>query len=282
ARRPAQGLRSIIFSPDETWLLRDAPAARRAYLDDVIRACEPSFGALLRDYERTLAQRNRFLIDKTLVRSEIVQQLPHWDDGLLSWGSRISLLRSVWIEKLAVHLPQLYAGFAPSDSAARLSYLPFYGSESFSTEAKIAERFAELLLQRRDEEIERRITLVGPHRDDWEIGLGEGKARRHASQGQHRTLVLSLKLAELKLREEETHDRPVLLLDDVTSELDEQRLQRLLDHLCEIKAQTFLTTTERGVFPDRVLKAATTLLFSLPQLTVAGTSSTGKAASMRG
>ena len=238
------GLPCVLFSPDETTLLREAPAARRRYLDRLLVTLHPSYRPLLRDYERVVTQRNRLLNDDTTSRQAVVAQLPHWDDQLVTQGSQLIEMRVQWVEKLKPFLRAASTRLASDDGDATLNYLPSCGADFVATREQIAIRLTSLLYERRTDERDRRVTLVGPHRDDWRVTIGGDDAKRFASQGQHRSLILALKLAEMELRRQVLGDLPITLLDDVMSELDRKRAERLLMYVREYGSQVFLTTTE--------------------------------------
>jgi len=239
------GPKFILFAPEEILLLKNTPTARRKYLDLFAAGFSPVHKKYLREYERTLSQRNRLIQDDTISESRKVDMLSSWDDQLVRYGTELVMSRGRWLEMLNEELPIQYGAIAPSDGGAIFKYEPFCGEELLAEGDNAVSQFflAEIERRRRDEFI-RRITLVGPHKDDVIARIGGSEVKRFGSQGQHRSFVLALKIAEVELHRKDFGSPPILLLDDVTSELDEKRNRHFFDYLADTDGQIFITTTD--------------------------------------
>lgn len=225
----------ILFAPEETWLFKGPPAARRDYVDTVIEGVDPAYRAVRRQWQRVLMQRNRVLKQAgEIPGAQWRALLAPWDVQLVELGLHVVQARREWLELLHALLPAVHAAFAPTDGEIVLHYRP---------QVDQAEFFREQLRLRADEERVRGITLVGPHRDDIGVSLDGRDLHHFGSQGQHRSVVLSLKLAEVLLSRERRGTAPILLLDDVGSELDADRLAALFAYLRTLHAQTLVTAT---------------------------------------
>ena len=234
----------VLFAPEEIFLLKDSPQARRDYIDGFLSKIVPGYSKVLTNYKRALLQRNRLLKDEAVSKGQKLDQMVFWEGPLLENGTVLVKERSFWIdrlnEKLSVHY-NIIAGNGQKN--ARFLYVPNAGIENF----------AQLQVQRREEEIERQTTLVGPHRDDLRGALNDEPIVAFGSQGEMRTFTLSLKLAEIDLFEEILGRLPIFLLDDVASELDEKRNSFFFEFLKNYRGQIFATATSLSLFPKGVL-----------------------------
>jgi len=229
----------IFFSPDELRLVKDAPADRRRFLDiDISQTDKQYFYALLK-YNRILLQRNALLKSKV---EDIESGLDIWDAQLANVGALIVGRRIEFVRKLSENVAKVHGYLTGGKETVEISY------ESITMPAGCAAvcQTEQLLLRQiqaaRDKDLRLRTTTVGPHRDDLRIAIDGKDVRHFASQGQQRTVALSLKLAELEIFREATGEMPVLLLDDVFSELDAERQARLVKALA--KCQSIITTVE--------------------------------------
>ncbi len=229
-------LPAVLFEPNHLLLLHGSPEPRRDYLDDLLELLVPGYTKTRRDYRRTLAQRNALLKHGSNVR----QQLFAWNIRLSDLGAQIVRERAALTQRLNQKLGPLYAELAGSRKAGV--------AVSYQTGGEV-EQYGSILLhqleQRTEIDIERGFTTVGPHRDDMEVTFNGRLAALCASRGEARTVLLALKVIELGLVEEARSIRPLLLLDDVFSELDGQR-RRALTQVTK-GYQTFITTTDADV-----------------------------------
>ncbi|OIQ10189.1 DNA replication/repair protein RecF [Neomoorella thermoacetica] len=232
----------IYFGPDDLHLLKGGPAYRRHFLDREISMGDRLYCRNLQDYRRILFQRNLLLRAIKAGRGK-EGELEPWDIQLLTTGKAIREKRSCFLQSLAPRVAATYRDMAGGEELA-LIYRPGVASQ---------EEWAERLKVGREREVQAGMTLWGPHRDDFTFTLDGHEARYFASQGQQRAIVLALKLAEARYYRELLHVMPVLLLDDVFSELDEAHQGALLELLAGAD-QAFLTTTEVGLLPARLIQ----------------------------
>ncbi|MFN4195490.1 MAG: DNA replication/repair protein RecF [Thermosynechococcus sp.] len=236
-------LNAVEFSCLDLELVRGTPALRRNWLDRMLLQLEPLYSQLLQTYQKALRQRNA-LLKQAIGWDEALWQA--WNQQLVINGTRIIRRRQRLIERLtplAAHWHRVLSGDREHLSLTYESHVPLGDG---TTEAIVA-AFNEALAARRPIELLQKTSLVGPHRDDVCFCLNDQLARQFASQGQQRTLVLALKLAELELLESVVGDTPLLLLDDVLAELDLQR-QRILLEVMGDRYQTLITTTHLAPF----------------------------------
>lgn len=230
----------VFFSPDDLQLLKGPPAGRRRFLDIELSQISQTYLYHLMTYNKALSQRN------TLLKQEHVDPalLSIYDEHLLTSGSQLIARRA----EAVLRLGRLAAGFHGLLSEGKEELRLEYQSQGAEPEqapspAEVSERLFSLLQQRRRDEVRRQVTLVGPHRDDVGFWINDRDARLYGSQGQQRTAVLALKLAELQFMADELGEYPVLLLDDVASELDPHRRHYLLNAVRE-GVQTFVSCTD--------------------------------------
>ena len=233
-------LRVSVFAPDDLALVKAGPAGRRRYLDDALVALSPRNDDLRAEVDRVLRQRNALLKQAGgKLSPEVELTLDVWDDKLVTSGTLLGERRASLLADLGPYLQTAYADLAGAPVPVEARYeSAWWGSEG---------GLAGALAAARDEELRRRLTLVGPHRDEVAFSIDELPARTHASQGEQRSLALALRLAAHRLVADATGTPPVLLLDDVFSELDPARCDALVTHLLATGAQTIVTTA--GVLP---------------------------------
>ena len=242
------GLRTTVFSPDDLELIKGGPALRRAFLDDLLAASAPRYEAVRSDYERVLRQRNALL--KGGVRdADARTTLEVFDAQLARTGADLIRARLRLTDRLLPAVARAYADLAREEPALGGAYVVDWTEATLPDDRDELEAVLLAALgvhQRR--EIDRGVTLVGPHRDEWRLELHGLEARTTASQGEQRCLALALRLGGHRVVAEVLGEEPLLLLDDVFSELDPARSAALLEHLPT--GQTLLTTA--GLLPDGV------------------------------
>jgi DNA replication and repair protein RecF len=226
----------VLFEPNHLQLMHGSPELRRDFLDNLLEQTKAGFGVLRRQYKRTLAQRNALLKQD---KQTAGQQLFAWNIRLSELGGQIAEARLQLIATINERLPELYKRLSKAKDDIRIHY---NGTSDI-------EQYGSRLLQKLDKSIEldfqRGFTAYGPHRDDIGIDLGGYPASDAASRGEIRTIVLGLKIIELQLLEAAHDKKPLLLLDDVFSELDGSRRLALTEYLKG--HQTFITTTDADV-----------------------------------
>lgn len=238
-------LNAIIFSPEDLLLIKQGPAERRRFIDITLSQLRPSYFYDLQQYAKILYQRNT-LLKTIMMRRELEATLDIWDKHLVKTGLRIMKARNSFVVKLNSLAKIRHEKLTNGEENLNLEYSPSFGIDKKSSDAELEEIFTKLLEKNRGREIQKGISIFGPHRDDINIFLNGESTKIYGSQGQQRTSVLSMKLAEIDLMKEESGDYPVLLLDDVLSELDDRRKEQLLDSIGGM--QTFITCTDRRFF----------------------------------
>ena len=250
-------LNTVQFSSLDLELVRGAPECRRLWLDGLLVQLEPVYAHILQQYQKVLRQRNSLL--KAIRASESPQenyqsQLALWDAQLAATGSRVTRRRARVIARLAPLAQTCHSLISGKTEVLGVKYAPNV-SWSEDIPQQVQQAFLDKISQRRIPEMQQGRTVVGPHRDEVEFTINETPARFYGSQGQQRTLVLALKLAELKLIEEVVGEPPLLLLDDVLAELDLNRQNQLLETIQD-RFQTLVTTTHLNTFDAQWLQAS--------------------------
>lgn len=233
---------AVYFSPDELKLVKESPEDRRRFMDIHISQTSKSYFYYLSRYEKILLNRNKLLktiqLNKNNQNKEIEKTIEIWDKQLIEVGSRIILFRNVFIKKLQPYANKIHSYLTNNEENLKLEYT---GIKNENLE-NIKEKFIKSIKESFNKDLNLGYTSFGPHRDDIKVLSNDIDIRLYGSQGQQRTVALSLKLAELEIVFEETGEMPVLLLDDVLSELDVNRRKKLLNY-CK-KTQTIITGTD--------------------------------------
>lgn len=219
----------VLFSPEDLRMVKDGPAERRRFIDMELSQMRPAYYAALQRYNRALLQRG------TLLRTGDLTCLDAWDEQLAKSGAEIMRARIQFVEKLSAIARGVHEGISGGE-ALEIEYRPGAKAEPE------AGALLKLLQEARAADIRRQTTSVGPHRDDLAFLIAGSDARAYGSQGQQRTLALALKLSELEVMKAETGEYPVLMLDDVMSELDPDRRRLLLERLSGV--QTVIASTD--------------------------------------
>ena len=243
-----EALRVSVFSPDDLVLVKGPPGGRRRWLDDALVALHPRNDAIRREFERVLRQRTSLLGQAGgRLTPDVASTLDVWDTKMTASGEALAQARVEFLERAQPFVAAAYAHLAEQGAAATTVTLAYEAPWR-------AGGLGAALTETRDQELRRGVSLVGPHRDDVVLSVGGLAARTQASQGEQRTLALALRLAAHQVVADEVGEAPLLLLDDVFSELDAQRSRALFDHLPP--GQALLTTAgpvPEGARPERVL-----------------------------
>jgi DNA replication and repair protein RecF len=248
-------LPSILFTPDDLDLVKGPGEMRRSAIDDLGEQLSKTYGAVRRNYSKVIRHRN------TLLREwqASTMDLEPWDIQVASLGARLLVHRRRLLERMVVQAAEIYAGLSGGEMLS-IEYHDRCGLSEHTLGVEIGTDDAERSIirslgERADEEKTRRVTLVGPHRDDIVFLVDDRNARTFASQGQQRTIALAWTLAKVSVVEDITHQKPMMLLDDVMSELDTDR-RRALTGLVQRGVQTIISTTNTGYFDEALLKQA--------------------------
>ena len=259
ARRAAsvgETARSVLFRPEEMLLLIGAPSERRRFVDAILAQRDRRAARDLAELARVLAQRNALL--RAIRREEATEDgLGFWDEQLAQVGARVMAARLRLVRELDERLPSLHDAVAPRDERddrVRLSYLDTLKDAwpdrpaGADDPALLVAAFRRRIGDARQKELWNGVSLVGPQRDDLRVELSGRDVATHASRGQQRTIIVALKLAERELLGADGAPAPVVLLDDVFSELDRERAERTLGLLLE-RGQVLVTTADLGLLP---------------------------------
>ncbi|TAH36628.1 DNA replication and repair protein RecF [Candidatus Saccharibacteria bacterium] len=235
----------VLFEPNHLQLLHGAPELRRNYLDDLLELTMPGFISFRKNYRRLLSQRNALLKRPRLPST---QELFPWNLRLSELGATIARARAELISQLAESLPALYKDLSQTETALSIEYHPKFPIESYESHmlAKLESHVVE--------DAQRGFTAYGPHREDFMVYFANNPAAETASRGETRTALLALKILELQQLEQVRGQTPLLLLDDVFSELDGARRQALTTYVQ--RYQTFITTTDADLVIQHFTEAA--------------------------
>lgn len=223
-------LNIVFFSPEDLNIIKNGPAERRRFIDLELCQLDKLYLSDLANYNKVLNQRNRLLKD-IAYRQDLLDTLPVWDTQLVEYGRRIIAKRKTFVDELNQIIQQIHSNISGGKENLILKYEPNIDDIFFEDELSRAKNKDFKLCQ----------TTVGPHRDDMLFSIDGVDIRKYGSQGQQRTSALSLKLSEIDLVRKSIHNTPVLLLDDVLSELDSNRQNYLLNSITDI--QTIITCT---------------------------------------
>ncbi len=266
-------LRTVLFAPEDLAMVKGDPSERRRYLDDLLVARTPRFAGVRADYDRVLKQRGALLRTAAQARrggrsgrradndaafaaagaGDPLSTLEVWDAHLARHGAELLAARLELVEALRPLVAASYAALAPNSAPAALEYRGSLSIEAETDRATLEERLRAGLLEVRTSEIERGVTLIGPHRDDLFLGLGELPARGYASHGESWSFALALRLAAYDLLRADGGD-PVLILDDVFAELDNQRRGRLAEIVAPAE-QVLITAAVAADVPAELVGA---------------------------
>jgi DNA replication and repair protein RecF len=252
-------LRAVLFAPEDLALVRGDPGERRRFLDELATTRRPRIAAVRADYDRVVRQRTALLKTASAARHRgdrgVLDTLDVWDGHLASHGAELTAARVELVNLLAPEVEKAYQLLAPASRPASIRYRS--GVEMIENEAAAGTESVELfeaalldaLARRRDAELERGVCLVGPHRDDLELRLGDQVAKGFASHGESWSMALALRLAAYELLRADGSD-PVLLLDDVFAELDNARRQALANVATSAEQVLVTAAVSEDIPPD--------------------------------
>ena len=220
----------MFFSPEDLNIIKNGPAERRRFIDLELSQLDKVYLSDLSNYNRIVNQRNKLLKDM-YDRNDLLDTLDVWDMQLVNYGNRVMERRKKFIDQMNQIIGEVHEKLTGGKEHLQIFYEPGMKEDNFEN----------ALWKNRERDIRMKSTSVGPHRDDICFMCGDLDIRKFGSQGQQRTAALSLKLSEIELVRQETKDTPILLLDDVLSELDKNRQNYLLDSIRDV--QTLITCT---------------------------------------
>lgn len=263
----------VLFLPEDIDLIASGPSLRRRYLNTIISQIDKTYYRTLLEYDDVLSQRNAQLkmLAERGIRTHLDDHMAFWDDKLIEAGAYIILRRQQTVARLDEMASRIHSELTGYNEFLRFAYQPrldlgYYAAHQLSfdlssnliregsvlTLQEVERRFRNALQKARQEELARGVTVVGPHRDDVRFLVNDVDMTLYGSRGQQRTSALTLRLSEMALIQEKRNEAPLLLLDDVMSELDQNRRLYMLNLLSRYP-QVFITTTDLGPFPKEFL-----------------------------
>jgi DNA replication and repair protein RecF len=242
----------VILSPENSAITFGGPVERRRFIDLVLSQVSPAYLEAVLEYRRVLKQRNRLLGEMRARGMAIAGLIEPWDVSLVRNGSAIVERRRAFVNEFATYVYRAYCDLVEGGERPEIGYVSTCLPPGATDREEIERYMGSRLEERKSEEMRRGLTLVGPHRDDLELAINGIPVQQYASQGQHKTLLVALKVAEFHFVSERSGERPLFLLDDVFSELDRHRAARILALVSEL-GQTIITTTDERAFQDAVV-----------------------------
>ena len=242
----------MVFSPEHLQIIKGSPSLRRKFLNEQIFQVYPLYYKYLLRYNRILAHRNNIL-KKNNSNKDKEKNLLLWNSQLIEYGTFIVLTRSKFLKKINDVADIFHKEITENKESLKLVYQTNVYSQGEEKIDQIKEEFKKKIKNNKEKELSTKTTLIGPHRDDFLVYINQVNVAFYGSQGQQRTAILTLKLAEVDLIKERENMYPVLFLDDVMSELDEKRRYFLLDLIINKKIQTFITSISLNYFNKDVL-----------------------------
>ncbi|MGG4041223.1 DNA replication/repair protein RecF [Bacillus smithii] len=250
-------LNVVMFAPEDLHLVKGSPQVRRRFIDMEIGQISPVYLHDISQYQKVLQQRNHYLKQLQANKQHDKTMLEVLNEQLITLGVKIVQKRFEFIRLLEEWAQPIHSGISRGLEKLKIDYRPSIDVLEDDDWSKMVEVFEEKISSQKEREIERGVTLIGPHRDELVFMVNGKNVHTFGSQGQQRTTALSVKLAEIELICSEIGEYPVLLLDDVLSELDDFRQSHLLNTIRE-KVQTFVTTTSTDGIHHQTLKEADT------------------------
>jgi DNA replication and repair protein RecF len=235
-------LNVVMFAPEDLDIVKGSPVVRRRFVDMELAQVNPSYLYDLNQYQRALEQKNNLLKALQLKGATKDDMLTLWNEQVAQYAVKIIQKRTMFINQIAAWAKTIHAGISDQKEMLEIRYLCSQPLSNDSDETVLIRDYMVKLDEIQEKEIRRGSAQVGPHRDDLHFFINQKEVQTYGSQGQQRTTALSLKLAEIELIHSVTGEYPLLLLDDVLSELDEIRQTQLID-IFKDKVQTFITTT---------------------------------------
>lgn len=242
-------LSNVIFTPDDMKIIKGSPAERRKFINIDISQIKPKYKYLLKNYNKIVIQRNN-LLKSYGANSSSKDVISIWNDYMVNMGTELIYYRAMHIDAIRKYAENIYSDISGNREKFSISYRCDVCGEADMTKASIKAAFEDKLKKGMDRELRAGMSMYGPHKDDLSIKINGKEFKYFGSQGQQRSAVLALKLAEIEIIKEEIGEYPVLLLDDVLSELDSKRKKYLLEYIRGI--QTIITTTDDNEMNDLV------------------------------
>jgi DNA replication and repair protein RecF len=255
-------LRVVLFTPADLTLVDGPPSERRRYLDITLSQLDPHYVRTLAQYQKLVQQRNSLLRswrERRRPPKAVDDELAYWDREMAATGGYVLAERLRAVQELNGIVGDLFRAITGTEQPLHVAYLPSFDLGGATAPGPLAERLGQALIAARREELARGQTSLGPHRDDLSFTVGGIDLGRYGSRGQQRSVTLALKLGEAELMRQRSGETPVLLLDDLLSELDARRRDHLLRAISRPGQQTLLSATDLSDFTPEFLQNATKL-----------------------
>ncbi len=246
-------LNIVLFSPEDLRLIKEGPAERRRFIDRELSQISPKYCRGIIDYMHIMGQRNE-LLKQISFKKSMEAMVPIWNEKLAQAGTEVILARRKFLSRLGEMSRDIHFGITDGKESLKIAYLSNITAKNTDEYDTIYMAFMNRLEAAFERDVKRGYTSVGPHRDDLGIFVNEIDIRQFGSQGQQRTAALSLRLSEIEIIREEVGEYPILLLDDVMSELDSRRQNDLIRTMKDI--QTIITITDVDSIDSEYVKAA--------------------------
>ncbi|MBP3201252.1 MAG: DNA replication/repair protein RecF [Lachnospiraceae bacterium] len=256
----------IMFAPEDLNIIKDGPQVRRKFIDIEICQIDKIYTVSLNNYNKTLNERNILLKDinnSNVNKKDLIDILDVYDEKIVEYGIQLILKRKENIKKLAELIKDIHYKISDEKEYLIIDYEndiinSIVPNENVDINSELKTNYLKKLKETREIDIKNQYTGIGPHRDDISFKIGEKDIRRFGSQGQKKTAAISLKLSELRIIKEKTNETPVLLLDDVFSELDESRQKLLVSNLKDVQTIITCTGIKKNIFdllnPDKIFQ----------------------------
>lgn len=240
----------VICSPEHAPITSEGPSERRKFIDFVISQSNNAYFQNLIEYRKVIKHRNKVLFDGKISRRNVASLLEPWDEQLVERGSYLILKRKQFVEEFQEFIRTAYRAIASDNELPSIEYQPSNIRTDISTQEATRIQIHTALREKQEEEMRLGTSIVGPHRDELLMAINSLDLRKYASQGQHKTFLIALKIGEFFYLKDRCNETPVLLLDDIFSELDYERAERLLNFVSTL-SQTFITSTNPHFIPEQ-------------------------------
>ncbi|MBI5021345.1 MAG: DNA replication/repair protein RecF [Ignavibacteriales bacterium] len=252
----------VICSPEHAPITSQGPVERRRFIDLVISQSSNIYFQHLMEYRKILRNRNKVLADARSQRTDPTEILEPWNEQLINAGAYIVMRRQKFVDEFERYLSSSYQQLVNNGELPFIAYEPSLPIDKSVNQEEVKNVFSLELSRKKEREIQIGTTVVGPHRDELLFNINGLDLRRYASQGQHKTFLVALKIAEFFYLREQCNETPILLLDDIFSELDNMRAAKLLDFVGTI-SQTFITSTNKDLFEKNATDAENRKMFTI-------------------
>lgn len=244
----------VVLSPEDLKLTSEGPIERRSFLDSMISQISPAYLRNLIDYRKIRKQRNKLLQEHNGPLSLLRTYLEPWDMQLIATGSKIIEKRAEILENFKAYLMNQYQQITGHDIQPSLEYQTI--APGLKTAEEITAEFTKQIQDNFEKEAERQQTMIGPHRDEVVFYLDDAELRNYGSQGQHRLFSMALKMAQLFYYTDQLDDRPIMLLDDLFGNLDQQKTDIITEALTKHPGQTFITSASEKPFDESLFQGS--------------------------